>query len=136
MGYLKVYIHFVWTTKNHVHYLQNGIRQKVFDHIMDNAKIKGIHIDCINGYTDHVHCLISMSPTQSIAQVINLIKGESSFWINKNKLTPQKFEWQDDYWGESINKDDDLERVRKYIYNQEEHHRKVTYAEEYARLLL
>jgi putative transposase len=65
---------------------------------------------------------------------MKLTKGESSFWINKNKLTKLKFEWQDDFWSISVG-ESDLENIRKYIRGQEEHHKKTTFDEELKRLL-
>jgi len=59
-----------------------------------------------------------------------LIKGESSFWVNKNKLIPGKFEWQDDYMAYSVS-DSIVKRVRNYIANQEEHHKVKSFGEEY-----
>lgn len=61
---------------------------------------------------------------------MQLIKGESSFWINKNQLTKEKFEWQDEYFAVSVS-ESQLYRVRNYIKNQEQHHRKKTFQEEY-----
>lgn len=82
------------------------IRQKLWQHIRENAKIKDIFIDFINGYSDHCHCLVSLGVDQTIQKVAHLIKEESSFWINKenilNDLGPtassKKFEWQDEYF--------------------------------------
>jgi putative transposase len=131
MPFTKVYIHFVWSTKNRVPFLETKeIRQKVWNHIRENAKEKGIYIDFINGYHDHCHCLISLGVDQTIQKVMQLIKGESSFWINKNKLCSQKFEWQDEYFAVSVS-ESVLEKVRNYIKNQEEHHSKKTFQEEY-----
>jgi putative transposase len=130
MGYISVYIHFVWSTKNREPLLTKEIRQIVFSHILENARDKGIFIDFIGGYSDHIHCLISLSNNQSISKVIQLIKGESSFWINKNKMTDYKFEWQNDYYGVSVNLNG-LNRVREYIKNQEEHHRHSSFQKEY-----
>ena len=79
MGYVKIWIHAVWTTKNKVHFLNRSIRRKVFEHIKINAKDKGIHIDQVNGYVDHVHGLISLNANQSIGEVMHLIKGESAY---------------------------------------------------------
>jgi len=93
MPFVKIWIHFVWSTKNREPYLTDKIRQKVFEHIRENAQTKGIHLDFINGYTDHVHCLISLGTDQTIEKTMQLIKRESSFWINKNKLCREKFEW-------------------------------------------
>jgi putative transposase len=130
MGYISVYIHFVWSTKNREPLLTKEIRQIVFSHILENARDKGIFIDFIGGYSDHVHCLISMGNDQSISKIIQLIKGESSFWINKNKLTKYKFEWQDDYYDVSVNLQG-LDRVRNYIKNQDKHHQHISFQEEY-----
>lgn len=130
MPFIKVYIHLVWSTKNRIPYLDSAeLRQKVWQHIRDNAKEKGIYIDFINGYSDHCHCLISLGVDQNIQKVIQLLKGESSFWINKNQLTKQKFEWQDEYFAVSVS-ESIVDKVRDYIKNQEIHHTKKTFQEE------
>jgi REP element-mobilizing transposase RayT len=140
MSYLKIYIHFVWSTKNREPFLNNiDSRQKVWQHIRENAKTKGIYIDFINGYEDHCHCLISLGINQSVYKVMQLIKGESSFWINKNKelfpnLNRRKFEWQDEYFALSVS-ESVLDRVRNYIKNQEEHHKKKTFQNEYDEII-
>lgn len=131
MPFIKVYIHFVWSTKNRVPYLDSiELRQKVWQHIRENAKEKGIYIDFVNGYSDHCHCLISLGADQSIQKVMQFIKGESSFWINKNGLTKSKFEWQDEYFAVSVS-ESIIDNVRNYIKNQEAHHSKKTFQEEY-----
>ena len=131
MPFIKVYIHFVWSTKNRIPFLATKeIRQTVWNHIKDNAKKKGIHIDFINGYSEHCHCLVSLGVDQTIQKVMQLIKGESSFWINNQKLILDKFEWQDEYFAVSVS-ESILERVRNYIKNQERHHSKQTFEEEY-----
>jgi putative transposase len=88
MPFVKVYIHLVWSTKNRVQFLDSfELREKVWRHIRDNAKKKGLFVDFVNGYSDHCHCLISLGTNQTIEKVVQLIKGESSFWINKEGLT-------------------------------------------------
>jgi REP element-mobilizing transposase RayT len=129
MGYVKIWIHTVWTTKNREHYLHSGIRQKIFEHIKTNAGEKGICLDYINGFVDHVHALISLNADQNIADAMHLIKGESSYWINKDRLTEERFAWQNDYYAASISKSH-LERVRNYIRNQEIHHSSQTLGDE------
>ncbi|MCV9934209.1 IS200/IS605 family transposase [Flavobacterium sp. LS1R47] len=136
MPFIKVYIHLVWSTKNRIAYLDSvELRRKVWQHIRDNAKEKGIYIDFINGYSDHCHCLISLGVDQNIQKVIQLLKGESSFWINKNKLTKEKFEWQDEYFAVSVS-ESIIDKVRDYIKNQEIHHAKKTFQEEYEEFIL
>ena len=130
MPWVKVWIHFVWSTKNRQPFLNHEIRQKVFRHIRDNAKVKGIQLDFINGYVDHVHCLISLGTDQTIEKIMQLIKGESSFWINKNGLCKTKFEWQDEYFAVSVS-ESMLENARKYIANQESHHRTKSFDDEF-----
>lgn len=134
MSYVKIWIHAVWTTKNREPYLKSDIRYDVFEHMRSYANDKGIYIDYINGYVDHVHALISLNADQNIAEVMNLIKGEPSYWINKNKLTEDKFGWQNDYYAASISKSH-LERVRGYIRNQEIHHSSQTLDDEIEELL-
>ncbi len=135
MPWVRVWLHFVWSTKNRHPYLTDEIRTKVFAHIRENARVKGIYIDFINGWVDHVHCLISLGTDQTIEKIIQLIKGESSFWINKNKLTKAKFEWQDEYFVVSVN-EGSLDRARNYISKQEEHHKNVSFDEEFENFLL
>ena len=131
MSYLKVYIHFVWSTKNRIPFLTtHDLRQKVWEHIKENASKKRIIIDRINGHQEHCHCLISLGNDQSPSHVMQLIKGESSFWINKHNLCKYKFEWQDAYYAASVSHSI-LDKVREYINNQEEHHKKKTYREEF-----
>ena len=131
MPLLKVYIHFVWSTKNRKHFLDSPeLRRKVWEHMLENAREKGIFIDTINGYQDHCHCLISLGKDQPVSKVLQLIKGESSHWINKNQLCQQKFEWQEEYFGVSVSTAM-LNNVREYIRNQETHHRLTTFDEEY-----
>ena len=111
-------------------YLAGEIREKVIIHIFENAHSKEIFITEINGYKDHLHCLISLGNDQSISKVANLIKGGSSHWINKNGITKIKFEWADEYFAVSVG-ESQIGAIRNYINNQDEHHRTKSFAEEY-----
>jgi REP element-mobilizing transposase RayT len=134
MSYIKVWLHFVWSTKNRTPFLTKDIRQKVFRHIKENAQEKGIFIDYINGYVDHVHCLISLGSEQTLKQIMQLIKGESSHWVNKHNLCKEKFAWQDDYFVASVSHSV-IDNVREYIKNQEDHHRKKSFDDEFEEFL-
>ena len=130
MPYIKIMIHAVWGTKNREPFLTKEIRRKVIDHIKQNAKIKNIFIDRLNGYTEHMHCLMRLNADMSISKAMQLIKGESSYWINKEQLTKSKFEWADEYFAASVS-ESVLDKVRRYIDFQEEHHKKITFQQEY-----
>ena len=134
MPWIKVWLHFVWCTKDRFPYLQDGTRTRIFDHIRENARKKNIHIDFLNGYVEHVHCLISLGCDQTLEKLMQLIKGESSFWINKNKLTKTRFEWQDEYFVASVS-ESNLESVRRYIARQEQHHAKIPFDREFDDML-
>lgn len=130
MSWIRIWVHLVFSTKNNDPYLPTlELRKNVFQHIKQNAKEKDIWLDTVNGYNNHAHCLISLGRDQSVSQIAQLIKGESSFWINQNKLVKGKFGWQDDYWAVSVS-ESHVRSVRDYIKNQEEHHKTKTFSEE------
>jgi putative transposase len=134
MSYLKIWIHCVWTTNKRIPYLKDGIRYDIIYHILENARNKGIYIDHINGYEEHLHALISLGSTQTISGIMRNIKEESSYFINKHKLTKLKFKWQDDYYAASLGMPQ-LENLRSYIRNQEHHHQKFKFEDELITLI-
>jgi putative transposase len=126
MSYISIWVHCVWTTKNRIPCLEDKIREKLIFHILENSRLKGIFLDHINGYKEHLHALISLGGKQNISDVMQLIKGESSFWLNKNKLISRNFEWQDDFYAVSVGQTQ-LETLRKYIRSQVLHHKSETF---------
>jgi putative transposase len=88
----------------------------------------------INSVSDHIHILIGLHPNQSISDLMRLLKGDSSEWINKQQLTPIKFQWQEGYGAFSHSKSQ-TDAVVKYILNQKEHHKKVSFRDEYQKML-
>jgi putative transposase len=134
MAFVDIQVHAVWGTKNRFPFLTKEVRKQVIEHIITNAKAKGIFIRSINGYTDHLHCLFSLNADMTVSKALQLLKGESAHWINKEKMTPSRFEWADEYFAASVSKYS-LHRVQKYIENQESHHAKMTFEEEYNRIL-
>ncbi len=102
MAFVKIMIHAVWGTKNREPYLTEDIRPLVVSHIKENARSKGLFIDTVNGYTEHLHCLMGLNADMSISKAMHLIKGESAFWINKQKIIRGKFEWADEYFAVSV----------------------------------
>lgn len=130
MPFIRAWFHLVWATKNRQPLLIKEIRQTIFDHIKQNAREKGIFLDSVNGHQDHIHCLLSLSADQTLSKVLQLIKGESSFWINRNKLSDSHFEWQDEYFAVSVSHEN-AGKVRAYIQNQENHHQQQRFQQEY-----
>jgi putative transposase len=135
MSFVKIMVHVVWGTKNRAPLLSAEVRGILFDHIRTNAKCKGIYIDCLGGWVDHVNALISISSDQNIADVIQLIKGEASSWANKNNIVKPRLNWAEDYFAVSVS-ESSINKVRAYIENQEQHHKSLSYAEEYRKFLL
>jgi len=134
MPYTKVMIHFIWFTKNRTPSITSDLKPLLLSHIKENSITKNIFIDRLNCVEDHIHLLISLGTEQTISKIAMLIKGESSFWVNKKKLIKQKFEWQDEYIALSVS-ESGIDKVRQYIDNQEEHHKKKTFMQEYEEFL-
>ena len=130
MSYVRIWVHCVWGTKNRISFLSESNKKTILNHIKENAKNKDIHIDFINGYKEHIHCTISLNADQTLSKIIQLIKGESSFWINKNNFTQGKFEWADEYFAVSVS-ESQIDNVREYIKNQEIHHKGKSWNDEY-----
>ncbi len=129
MPFVKILIHAVWATKDRKNILSTANKNQLCEHISEYAKTKDIHLININGHQNHLHSFFTMSAVQSIATIMNLIKGESSHWANKNLILPEKFEWQDEYYAVSVGQSQ-FNIVNNYINNQEEHHRKKSFQEE------
>lgn len=125
MSFICIKVHCVWATKYREPLLQDpSLRKALFIHIYKNAHEKGIYLDTIGGWIDHVHCLISLRATQSIAQVMQQLKGESAYWYNSYAIARgfnPGLKWQTEYFAQSVG-NDRLEIVRRYIRNQESHH--------------
>jgi REP element-mobilizing transposase RayT len=130
MPYIKILIHAVWATKDRKPLLTKENKDALCLHIQEYAASKNIHLMNVNGHRDHLHCLISLSSDQNIATVMNLLKGESSFWANKNLKWIEKFGWQDEYFAVSVSQSQ-FDAINNYISNQEIHHQKKTFQEEY-----
>ena len=130
MGYTRILIHAVWATKDRKPFLKNEKRNSLIIHIREYARSKNIHILNINGAPEHLHCLFSLENDQNIVTIMNLIKGESSFWANRHLNFSEKFGWQDEYFAVSVSQSH-FDIINNYISNQEEHHKKKTFQQEY-----
>ena len=135
MSHVNIYVHLVFITKHRYPFLNTlELRKMMWSHMKENAQEKGIHIAVVNGYMEHCHCLVSLNKNQSIREIAQMIKGESSFWMNKSGLLKEKFQWQNDYYAVSVD-DSSFKRVLNYILNQEKHHAKLPFQDEHESLL-
>jgi putative transposase len=130
MPYIRILVHAVWATKDRKPVMNKENKDLMCQHIREYAPTKNIHLLNINGWLEHLHCIISLSSDQNIATVMGLIKGESSFWGNRNLRWAEKFGWQDEYFSVSVSQSQ-LPILNRYIDNQEEHHKKKTFQQEY-----
>lgn len=126
-SFSSLQVHLIWSTKNREPILLPDLKSEVFAAIKVIAKDFEIYLDCIGGIEDHVHLLIRLRTDQSIADVVKTIKGNS--W-EQFKNDPEKYiSWQDGFAAFSVSPDN-VWKVRNYIYNQENHHRDKTFADE------
>ncbi len=132
--FTQLYIQFVFSPKNKSALLIQPFRTRIFEYmggIVSNLGHKSI---IINGTTDHVHLFIGLNPKISISDTVHEIKRGSSLFINENKLLNCKFEWQNGYGAFSYSRSH-IDTLYNYIKNQEAHHQKRTFREEYLDLL-
>lgn len=132
--YTQLHIHIIFAVKYREGVIQQSWREELYKYIAGIIQAHNHKLIAINGMPDHIHILIGMRPTQSLSELLQDIKGSSSKWINEKKFVRGKFEWQEGYGAFSYGKSQ-LKTVIEYIENQEEHHKKRTFREEYIAFL-
>ena len=121
--------HCVFATKGREVLLTLDIRERLWSYLGGVARENGMKALAIGGVADHVHILLSVPATMSIAKAMQLLKGNSSKWIHETFPELRSFAWQGGYAAFSVGVSG-IEETRAYIRNQEEHHRTRTYREE------
>ncbi len=129
-SYICVYIHYVFSTKNRQKFITPELEKRLWAYMGGIARENKMKALAIGGVEDHVHVLLSLPSTLSIAKAIQLIKGGSSTWVSKTFPEFKDFEWQEGYGAFSVSVSH-IERTIAYINNQKEHHKKRTFQEEY-----
>lgn len=132
--YHQVYIQAVFAVKYREAAITNECKSKILSVIGNLINETGCKTIIVNGTEDHVHCLLSLKPTISVSDLMKVVKGKSSKFINDHQLTKHKFEWQEGYGVFSYSKSH-IDAVYKYIANQEEHHKKQNFKDEYISFL-
>jgi REP element-mobilizing transposase RayT len=110
------------------------VRIKVNKYFQDYLKGMEIKVLAVYSNADHVHLLIELPLNKTIQDIVKLLKGSSSHWINQNDIITKKFAWAVGYAVFTISKSN-VDKVIKYIKNQKEHHRKLTFTEEYKKFI-
>ena len=132
--YTQIHIQSVFAVQNRNCVIGKAWKEELYKYITGIIQNHNHKVLAINGMPDHVHILFGFRPTQSLSDLMQDIKGDSSKWINTKGFLRSKFSWQEGYGAFSYSKSN-VNNVIRYIQNQEEHDRKKTFNEEYLDML-
>ena len=132
--FTQIYIHFVFAVQNRASLIQAEWKDELYKYITGIVQKNGHKLIAINGTTNHVHIFTGYRLHQLIPDLMQDVKGSSSKWINEKKFVRGKFSWQEGYGAFSYSHSQ-IDHVVRYINNQEKHHKKRTFREEYILLL-
>ncbi|MBL7775524.1 MAG: IS200/IS605 family transposase [Saprospiraceae bacterium] len=132
--YTQVHIHYIFAPKYRDAVLDKSWRPQLFSYMTGIVQNYGHKMLQINGMPDHVHMLVGMRPTQAMSDLMKQVKEDSSKWIKANKFVRSRFNWQEGFGAFSYSKSQ-VPQVIQYIQDQEIHHAKKTFLEEYKEFL-
>lgn len=132
--YHQIYLQTVFAVKYRNAMIEKTWQKDLFGVIGNLINETGCKTMIVNGVEDHVHCFFGLKPTVAVSELMKTVKAKSSKYINDHSLTPERFEWQEGYGVFSYSQSQ-IDAVYKYIQNQEEHHKKYTFREEYVDFL-
>jgi len=132
--YTQINIHSIFSVKGRENIITQNFREDLFKYISGILNQNKQFSLAVNGYKDHVHLFFELHPTKALSDIIRIVKTNSSKWINENRFVNGKFAWQEGYGAFSYSRSQ-RDNVIKYIINQEKHHRKRTFRQEYLDLL-
>jgi putative transposase len=132
--FTQIHIHAIFAVQNRISLISKTWEERLYQYITGIIQNHNHKLLSINGMPDHIHILFGMRPTQSLSDLMQDIKGDSYRWINENKFVAGKFSWQEGYGAFSYSKSQ-LSAVAEYIENQEQHHKKKTFIEEFKKIL-
>lgn len=133
--YTQIYLHIVFAVQNRISLIQPEWKNELYKYITGIIKNNGHKLIAINGVSNHLHIAIGYKPHQLIPDLLQDIKANSSKWINEKRFIKGKFNWQAGYGAFSFSHSQ-LDSVVKYINNQEQHHKKKTFNDEYVDMLI
>ncbi|MEO6329513.1 MAG: IS200/IS605 family transposase [Ginsengibacter sp.] len=132
--YTQIHLQLIFVVQNRISLIQSSWKDDLYKYITGIVQNNNHKMIIVNGMPDHLHVVIGMRPVQSLSDLMQDIKGSSSKWINENKFITGKFQWQEGYGAFSYSKSH-LPVLINYVKNQEIHHRKKTFLEEYKQFL-
>ena len=132
--YTQIYIQTVFTVQNRISLIRPEWQEELFKYITGIVQKNGHKMIAINGMPDHMHLFIGMKPNQSLSDLMQDVKGDSSKWIHEKGFVKGRFEWQAGFGGFSYSISQ-IDTVVKYIGNQPKHHKTKTFVEEYLEFL-
>lgn len=132
--YTQLHIHTVFAVENRLSLIGQAWDTRLYEYIAGIIRSNNHKTLIVNGMPDHVHAVFGLRPNQSISDLMEVVKGSSSKWINENYLAKGKFNWQKGYGAFSYSKSQ-LPALIRYVQNQKEHHRKKLFIDEYVEIL-
>ena len=132
--YSQIYIQTVFAVSNRESLIKPNFKEELYKYITGIVKNQGQKLISINGIPDHVHILIGLKPAMALADLVKEMKADSSNFINKRRLVHGRFSWQEGYGAFSYGHSQ-LDTIISYIQNQEKHHSRRSFKDEYLMLL-
>lgn len=132
--FTQLHIQLIFAVQNRTSLIDKFWKDRLYAYMTGIIQNNGHKLLITNGMPDHVHILIGFRTTQALSELVQVVKRDSSKWINENKLVRGKFSWQEGFGAFSYSHSH-LSNVMEYIKNQKEHHRKLTFLEEYKAFL-
>ena len=132
--FTQIHIHTVFAVQNRISLINRDWQDRLYKYNIAIIQKHEHKVLSIGGIPNHVHILIGFRPTQSLSALMQEVKRDSSEWINQNKFVIGRFSWQEGYGAFSYSKSQ-ISSVAKYIENQEKHHSRQTFIEEYRKIL-
>ena len=132
--YTQIHIQSVFAVQDRMCIIQKSWKDELYKYITGIVQKHNHKMIAINGMPDHLHLFFGMRPTQSISDLLQDVKSSSSSWINQKRFTKSKFSWQEGYGAFSYSKSQ-VDYIAKYVSNQELHHKKKSFTQEYIELL-
>lgn len=132
--YTQIHIHIVFAVRKRECLIQKSLQEPLYKYVNTIINNNGHKTLCIGGTQDHIHILLGLRPNESLSHLVQEIKKDSSKWINSNGFLKGHFEWQEGYGAFSYAKSQ-IPAVVAYIENQEQHHKRQTFIDEYKQML-